>query len=409
MSKIELPIPSGPHPVGVLDFELTDTEREELFAPGESRRIPARAWYPASHISGEPRPYATEKEFEHQVSRFCIDILQFEAEIPEVFKISTNAYENAPAADIGKCPTLVFSHGGFSFLQQNTVLMEHLASHGYLVVSISHPYVSMCSIMSDGSVVRFADEVLEAATSDVASKPELMEEYTSPDIARRYQCRLWSATEAAFAPHYIEWEQDALHAVERLATGKLPESAELLLPLIDKERLGTFGMSLGCSASAAAQFDERVKATVILDGGVFDPRLIDTDVPVPAMVLSSDMEYLAPGNTDIHLAEFNFEKLTEMGLRDDVLRFEVAGAAHIAFSDFALIPEDKKQASAVAGHHLGAIDGVTLVHIMNDFVKAFFDRYLLGTGSGLDEELLEKYPAVKPVDLSHVREWARAR
>ena len=381
MRRIELPTPSGPHPVGVLDFELTDADREEHFAPGEKRRIPARAWYPAAQVSGDPRPYATDKEFEHQVSKFCTDILQLEADIPEVFRISTNAYENAPAADIGKCPTLVFSHGGFSFLQQNTVQMEHLASHGYLVVSISHPYVSMCSIMADGSVVRFADELLEAATLDNASKPEMMEEYTSPDIARRYQCRMYSATEASFAPHYIEWEQDALHALERLATGKLPESAEALLPLVDKDRLGTFGMSLGCSATVAAHLDNRVKATVNLDGGVFDPVLIDTDVRVPTMIIGSDLKYIAPDNPSVHLAEFQYEKLTEMGLREDVQRFEVTDAAHIAMSDFALIPEEVRQRSAVAGHHLGTIDGVTLVNIMNDFVKAFFDQHLLGIGN----------------------------
>src|SRR5690606_17330430 len=58
-AKIELPVPSGPHAIGVIDFELVDVSRDETFAPGTPRRIPVRAWYPAESVSGTPRQYVS--------------------------------------------------------------------------------------------------------------------------------------------------------------------------------------------------------------------------------------------------------------------------------------------------------------------------------------------------------------
>lgn len=403
--RIELPKPSGPYAVGIVGFELTDNGREETFAPGEKRRIPAKAWYPAAEVSGLPRPYASDREFELQVEPFCTKVLGLEPAIADAFRVSSHSYENAPAAELSSCPTLVFSHGGMSFLQQNTALMEHLASYGYVVVSINHPYVSMKSIYADGTVARFADEVLQAATDDIAN-PMTMDEYTAPDIARRLECRRWSANQTALVPHFKEWVLDTLFAIECLASRSLPESAQTIIPLIDTDRIGTFGMSLGCSATVAAHLDDRVKATVNLDGGVFDDRLIDTDISVPIMVISNDMKSLAPDNDQVNLCEFTYEKLQRMGEREDVQRFKVNGVSHIGVSDFVLIPEQLRKDSPALGHHLGSIDGQTMVSIMNDFVKAFFDQRLSGVGSGIDESLLNKYPECKAVDLSYVRDWA---
>ena len=73
--KMTLPEPSGPHRIGVVDFELIDSAREETFAPGEPRRIPVRAWFPARSVSGEPRQWATDEEIEHTIRDFSRLIL----------------------------------------------------------------------------------------------------------------------------------------------------------------------------------------------------------------------------------------------------------------------------------------------------------------------------------------------
>ena len=40
-----------------------------------------------------------------------------------------------------------------SFAEQSTLLMEHLASHGYVVVATTHPYTSMRVVLADGRAI----------------------------------------------------------------------------------------------------------------------------------------------------------------------------------------------------------------------------------------------------------------
>ncbi|NRA59767.1 MAG: hypothetical protein HRU25_02420 [Psychrobium sp.] len=50
------------------------------------------------------------------------------------------------AAD-DKFPVLIFNHGLYLVAEQNTILMEHLASHGYVIFSIAHPYPVLRSML----------------------------------------------------------------------------------------------------------------------------------------------------------------------------------------------------------------------------------------------------------------------
>ena len=59
--------------------------------------------------------------------------------------IPTHSHVHAPVAapDDGPFPVLLFNHAReLGFTSQNQLLMEHLASHGYVIFSIAHPYQS---------------------------------------------------------------------------------------------------------------------------------------------------------------------------------------------------------------------------------------------------------------------------
>jgi len=64
----------------------------------------------------------------------------------------------APAA-AGRFPLLVFNHGAGSYREQNTFLMEHLASSGYVVASVAHPHESGSYMSADGELVRLSEQV----------------------------------------------------------------------------------------------------------------------------------------------------------------------------------------------------------------------------------------------------------
>ena len=406
--KIDLPVPDGPYSVGVIDFELLDEQRPDADAPGGVRHIPVRAWSPAESVSGAPRPYAKPEEMEHQVKPFWVESLHMPEEVPFAFDVLTHSYENAVPASCGPCPTLIFSHGGFAYLQTNTALMEHLASHGYVVLSITHPYASYGSIYADGSVAPFDDSLVKRAYA-LGETPGYLDQFFAEDVSERLETHLWvchSGEHPMATPTYHVWVADCLHAIDRVCSGNLPAAADLVSPLIDAENVATFGMSLGASTTLAAYRDKRVKATINLDGGQFASDLTDIDMLIPTLVLHSDHDLQMPGRRFPFHSEFAYEKFATMGQDPKVQRFEVKGIGHVGVTDAALVPESVKAANPIVAAGIGSIDGPTMINIMNDFVRSFFDLHLKGEGNGVDKALVAQYPDVVDVDLSYIREWA---
>jgi hypothetical protein len=199
-----------------------------------------------------------------------------------------------------------------------------------------------------------------------------------------------------------------MHVIDRLESGDLPARARKLLPLVDINRLGTFGMSFGASGSAAAHKDERVKAAVNIDGGVFDSDLVDVELRMPVLVFHSDRTLALPGQTMRPHSEFVYEPLESTGSRPDVIRIETAGSTHMGHTDHTLTPAGLRAADEALDASLGTIEGGRMSQIMNDFVLSFFDHYLSGEGSGLDASFRANYPEVSDIDLGDIREWAQS-
>ena len=401
---IRLPGPNGQHAIGVVDFELVDHDRQETFALGMPRRIPVRAWYPAASVNGAPRPYAKPLEMEHVIGRFCTNTLPLGASFSEVFNVPTHSFEGAPPAG-SRRPTVVFSHGVFAYLQSNAALMEHLASHGYLVLSISHPYTSCATLHENGDII-YADDALFKETMTRGFDARHLAAFIDPNVGMRYEAQQRNIRNFVLAPHFLIWEQDCLHVIDRLVNVDLPGAGASLLPLVDPERIGTIGMSFGVSASAAAHRDARVRATVNLDGGVFDANLLGADVDAAMLIMHCDFGLGLPGHVLFPHSEFFFERLASVGTREDVIRVETKGSTHYSYTDLCLIPAEIRQSNPVAAAICGAIEGQRMSCVLNDFVLRFMDRYLRGTGPGLDTEFRGRYPEVVDVDLSHVRNWA---
>jgi len=404
---IRLPIPTGQHAVGVVDFELVDHARQETFASGP-RRIPVRAWYPARTVNGTSRPYAKPLEMEQVISRFFTATIPLGASCSAIFDVPTHAFEGAPPAEDGPRPTVVFSHGVYSYLQSNTALMEHLASHGYLVLAISHPYTSCATLHENGDVIA-ADAAMFKEVMAQGFDARHLAAFVAPDVATRYEAQQRNLREFVLAPHFLVWEQDCLHAIDRLIDGALPGAGASLRPLVGRECLGTIGMSFGSSASAAAHHDARVRATVDLDGGVFDADLLGADVNAAMLIMHGDFRLALPDQVLFPHSEFFFEPLASVGTRKDVIRVETRGAIHYSYTDLCLIPPEICESFPGAAALRSGIEGQRMSRVLNDFVLRFFEHYLCGAGPGLDAAFRARYPEVVDVDLRHVRDWAAVR
>ena len=167
-----LPEPSGEHPVGVADFELVDAERTGLLgaATGEPRRLLVRVWYPASEVTDlTPRSYFSEQEASSTATGPG-GFIGLPFLFTHLANLQTNSFPMAKPIDADALPVVIYSHGYTSFLAQNTALMEHLASHGYLVFSIHHTGDSAAAVMPNGDVIPTDPELLASRTN--APEPE---------------------------------------------------------------------------------------------------------------------------------------------------------------------------------------------------------------------------------------------
>jgi predicted dienelactone hydrolase len=113
------PAAVGPHPVGVTRLTLRDEAR--------GRTLLTEVWYPADE-SARGMPPSPAHEYLPPELAFLAD----DATIPLL------AVREAPISPEAPFPLVAFSHGSGGIRFQNTFQVEHLASHGFVVVAPDH-------------------------------------------------------------------------------------------------------------------------------------------------------------------------------------------------------------------------------------------------------------------------------
>ncbi len=346
-----LPDPGGQYAVGTLSLILSDTGRPETFTAdsGDSRQVPLQIWYPAEAPgSREPLNYWLGR---NEMSR----ILAEEMGLPvflldHLALVKTHSYESAPpAASQTVFPVLVFSHGyHLGYLQQNLALMEALASHGYIVVSLAHPYEALAAPLADGQLVRYVSQ--------------LEEEFYASTRKQEASLAIWTADFGL-----------AVDSLERIQAGVIPSR---LAGRLDLERIGLFGMSFG--GSAAGQFcleDARCRALLTLDSPQYNA--VDAGhIQQPLLLMAAE------GGKYIERGVFE-------AASGPAYLVTVEGAIHHNFSDLSLI----SPLSSALGF-MGSIDGSQMVRIMNAYTLAFFDRHLKDLPGALLNGLSAEFPEV---------------
>jgi hypothetical protein len=97
---------------------------------GSKRRLKIRIWYPARQTSpsAQARRYLDTTEAQRtieSIERF----LEAPGSLSMLADAMTQSFENAPIAADGRYAVVLFNHGFWFYLAQNTALMETLASH----------------------------------------------------------------------------------------------------------------------------------------------------------------------------------------------------------------------------------------------------------------------------------------
>ncbi|MEC7605799.1 MAG: hypothetical protein VYD68_04510 [Pseudomonadota bacterium] len=403
----EMPAPSGEHPVGVRDFDLTDTSRKGVMAAAvdEPRRLLVRVWYPAGSVAGlEPRPYFTDAE----------------AATTWVFAhfrhVDTHSYENAPLLPgAERQPVVFFSHGYQGRLSQNTGLMEELASHGYIVYSVGHTYDGPEGVFPNGDPIPEDDKLWEEALESALPGGKAVDKVNGPTMAERRAGMIamlerYTRDNTRFHRSRDVWIEDRLFVKDELMAGRVDPAMAEIAAAGDHTRVGHTGMSFGGSTAVSVCWrDADCAAVVNLDGGNFDPQLFNRSVDKPLLMFMHDwpvMNKLTEGDqgwdySEYGYADLSYEAHSVAGTRDDIYRLRVKDVQHFGVTDMIMAVR-----GPVKSVIFGGIDGPTMMAVINDFVRGFFDKHVRGLDNNFPAaQFAEHSESVVPHDAGRVRDW----
>ena len=379
----QMPNPTGPYEIGTTSFAFIDDTRLEIFTPDpdDKRLIYVQVWYPAQStrnftrmplwIDPEKITPALAKDFgvpEFVFSHFSL--------------IQSNSYLDAPLSEQEDAyPVIVFSHGyDIGFFAQNTVQMEELASHGYVVFSVGHAYEASVVFDAQGNSFGMSQPRIDAFYQEAAETSELyVKTYYLTGAEQIQAARDWLASVPLGNQSVQIWAQDTQFVftqIERMNTSevKTPFAGHL-----DTSRIGVFGQSFGgATAFQVCAIDSRCKAAINLDGTQWG-TILDTPLQTPFLMVYGEM-------TD-HLNDWALNTSPASGYS-----LRVNGAWHINFTDFNLVSPLFKL--PLLGT-LGNIDTRQMEWIMNAYILAFFDQALKGIPSPLFQGVSPEYLEVE--------------
>lgn len=246
----EFPPLTGEYAVGKLEYHWIDETRDESFTEAEDdkRELMVTVYYPAvPDATSQPAPYMQSP---------VLELTAQYAGVPQQFleAMKPHGYASAPAAE-GRFPVLIFSPGFGNLTVYYTALLEEVASHGYIIVALTHPYSSNVVVFPDGRAV-----MINEAGADLENQREAIFEV---------------------------WVQDALFALNKLEA--LDSDDDLLAGHLDLDRIGMFGHSFGGAVSAEISYrDARVLASIDMDGTLLG-EVVENGAVRPFMLMSSEV------------------------------------------------------------------------------------------------------------------------
>ncbi|MFO0600921.1 MAG: hypothetical protein U0228_36765 [Myxococcaceae bacterium] len=366
--KVEIPGPSGVFAVGICSFDLIAARPEPFAASPAPRKVPVIAYYPA---------LASQQEREPALDEPLRDALSDMTRVPKVLLRpgQSHAVRDAAAAP-GRYPVVLFNHGLGSFQKQSASLLQDLASHGFVVLSIGHPFESLVVQHGDGTVVRWRKDLpawkaveagmkdLEGSVRDAVPLLERARQAREPGALREAMVALAGLPGYAPLPAVMErWADDTRTVLGALSNLPAPP----LTGLVDSTRVGVLGHSLGGMVSGLlAMTDPRVRCGMNFDGA-------QLPVPTGPYALAAPFCFVYADTTPVGATA-----VTNEGMNDALAAAGppgscgvcIVGSAHLNFTDMNNL--------ATMAKALGRIDRGAMARTLRALTAGFFQHHLEG-------------------------------
>lgn len=306
------PVVTGPYAVQIAEYTWEDESRIETYSDtGENRSLTVKFWYPAEE---------------------------------------------------GSYPLIVFSHGAFGVIDSNFSTCMELASNGYVVASIGHPYHAMFVEDVNGKVI--------TADRDFVQQIYAVNDSGDAEVEEKIYAR---------SKEWMEIRTGDENFVLDTILQKAEAGEEGPFSLVDADKIGLFGHSMGGASSVQLGRERNdIDAVIDLEGTMFGEYTGYEDgvwhynkepYPIPILDVNSreaDSQMGSSGGP----VYVNFY-LGENAVDYHYMVFE--GAGHLNFTDLPLVSPPLAKMLGV-----GDVNALTCIENVNEMVLHFFDHYLKG-------------------------------
>lgn len=393
LGAFTLPQPGGRYPVGTLSFIVPVAGADPL------RVI---AWYPARAVSTAGVPYLDPAEQRVQAPAIARNFLLPPGSLSAVVALPTHSHEGAPIA-AGRFPLVIYNHGYWSYPRDHTALMEHLASHGYIVLSLAHPG-DAADIPTAAGVIATAPLQGQGQKQPDDAKLRAFWHGRNDEARVKALPSFWDTLHGTRMLLSLDrWRRDIMRLTDAVQSGRVPRAARSIARAVDIHRIAYTGWSFGGSASASAcEIDRRCLAAINLDGFEFDRHLYDHRMRMPLLLIQSDFTAypnMGPPGRVYTIYDYAYERWKDAGSTPSIYRFRISGARHLGLTDLALAPRD-----SVRDRIFGPADGEVVTREVNGLVEAFLDRYVAGKPTDV-LAVAARYPGVVRHEAVEIARW----
>ncbi|MBO4702869.1 MAG: hypothetical protein J5625_09455 [Lachnospiraceae bacterium] len=272
-----------------------------------------------------------------------------------------------------KMPLVIFSHGAFGYYQSNTSTYMELASNGFVVASIEHPYHSIFTHDSTGKTIiadrQFLSDSMNIGSSDIseAEAYNITSEWMKLRIAD-----MNFAIDSLKAGNTDKWYID-----EEQKAGVLKA-----VSLIDSAKIGLMGHSLGGATAVTCGRREDISAVIDLDGtmlgeniGINGEEVVINEEPYHTPLLNFQSEEHHADAVEAERIGYVYSNNVIIKNADTAFNTYFQNSDHMNFTDLPLFsPFLAKKLGT------GTVDSGEMIDSLNGIVLRFYECYLKGEG-----------------------------
>ncbi|KAJ6000089.1 Platelet-activating factor acetylhydrolase [Penicillium waksmanii] len=359
---VPLPSSTGPCDVTLHASELVDMSRTNPYDPkGGKRSIMVTTFTPVncgSVPSTSYVPNATARFEDESFQSFGLPPGTFES-----LRIQTQTRQQPPPFRLhGDYPVVLFSPALATSRLMYSLLLQEIASNGFAVVSIDHPY--------DADIVEYPDgRTVLGILANINTTTEFV-----------------SALDVRVKD--LSFLLDQMHD-EKVIRNLFPLS-QGNLHLLSLDRVTILGHSLGgATAAQTILVDNRFVGGINLDGQLWG-SVVDNGLSSPFLLFGSSNHTQA---TDHNWATFSSH------LRGWKLELQLAQSEHYTFSDFPVLVDALGVSDVVRqkiqANRTGTIGGLRAKDVITSYTVATLQYFVYGHKSELLSGPSVAYPDVK--------------